>query len=268
MSSCSSNSVLTDYLAWAPPSDLCTDPALSLSLVPTEWPAGWFCDSVSISIFDCVAKSALPLSGAQQTLSCSNSRTCVFLFVWFCIVACLPNHQTGVLPIRHIRVMTLSVSDTLYWTMWVWLMWGIVCSSGCMSTWGLMPQFCPAVCVFPAVSLWLCVTDSLIICLAVSINHFVPFISATTWMTSHSWGVSPSLLTACRNLSVQLSSMSICLTVFFGRQLLTMFTCLLRDWFLKGNLLIIIVSVLIILPLALMRHLGKRLPELVIGWWN
>lgn len=43
MSSCSSNSVLTDYLAWAPPSDLCTDPALSLSLVPTEWPAGWFC---------------------------------------------------------------------------------------------------------------------------------------------------------------------------------------------------------------------------------
>ncbi|KAF4027099.1 hypothetical protein G4228_019250 [Cervus hanglu yarkandensis] len=28
------------------------------------------------------------------------------------------------------------------------------------------------------------------------------------------------------------------------------------DWFLKGNLLIIIVSVLIILPLALMRHLG------------
>ncbi|XP_040091502.1 sodium-coupled neutral amino acid transporter 5-like, partial [Oryx dammah] len=34
------------------------------------------------------------------------------------------------------------------------------------------------------------------------------------------------------------------------------------DWFLKGNLLIIIVSVLIILPLALMRHLGKRLPAL------
>ena len=62
--------------------------------------------------------------------------------------------------------------------------------------------------------------------------------------------------------------MNVCLTVFFDRQLVTMFTCLLRDWFLKGNLLIIIVSVLIILPLALMRHLGKRLPALVIGWWN
>ena len=58
--------------------------------------------------------------------------------------------------------------------------------------------------------------------------------------------------------------MSVCLTVFFGRQLVTVFACLLRDWFLKGNLLIIIVSVLIILPLALMRHLGKRLPALVI----
>lgn len=53
--------------------------------------------------------------------------------------------------------------------------------------------------------------------------------------------------------------------VFFGRQLVTVFAYLPRGWFLKGNLLIIIVSVLIILPLALMRHLGKRLPVLVIG---
>lgn len=59
--------------------------------------------------------------------------------------------------------------------------------------------------------------------------------------------------------------MSICLTVFFVRQLVTMVTSLPRGWFLKGNLLIIIVSVLIILPLVLMRHLGKRLPVLVIG---
>ncbi|MBW04134.1 Sodium-coupled neutral amino acid transporter 5, partial [Eschrichtius robustus] len=35
------------------------------------------------------------------------------------------------------------------------------------------------------------------------------------------------------------------------------------DWFLKGNLLIIIVSVLIILPLALMRHLGSVEAEML-----
>lgn len=59
--------------------------------------------------------------------------------------------------------------------------------------------------------------------------------------------------------------MSVCLTVFFGRQLVTVLACLPRGWFLKGNLLIIIVSVFIILPLALMRHLGKRLPVLAVG---
>lgn len=58
--------------------------------------------------------------------------------------------------------------------------------------------------------------------------------------------------------------MSVSLIVFFVRQLNTMFTCLPRDWFFKGNV-IIIVSVLIILPLALMRHLGKRLPALIFG---
>ncbi|XP_030664567.1 sodium-coupled neutral amino acid transporter 5 [Nomascus leucogenys] len=59
-----------------------------------------------------------------------------------------------------------------------------------------------------------------------------------------------------RKLPVQLSSVSVCLTVSFGWQLGTVSSCLSRDWFLKGNLLIIIVSVLIILPLALMKHLG------------
>lgn len=99
--------------------------------------------------------------------------------------------------------------------------------------------------------------DSLIICLAVSVIPVVPFVPVTTWRGQL---ISPD----CVQKPVWLSSMSVCLTVFFGRQLVTVFACLLRDWFLKGNLLIIIVSVLIILPLALMRHLGKRLPALVI----
>lgn len=65
--------------------------------------------------------------------------------------------------------------------------------------------------------------------------------------------------------SVRLSSGSVCLSTFFDRQLVTVVVCLPRGWFLKGNLLIVIVSVVIILPLALMRPLGKRLPALVIG---
>lgn len=42
-------------------------------------------------------------------------------------------------------------------------------------------------------------------------------------------------------------------------------SCLPRDWFLKGNLLIIMVSFLIILPLALMKHLGKEASW--VGHW-
>ena len=129
----------------------------------------------------------------------------------------------------------------------------------------LTAQFCPAVCVFLAESLYQGSSNSLMISLAVFVDLVVPFVTVTAWMTSHSWVVSSSFLTVGRNPSVRLSSMSVCLMVFFGRQLVTVFAYLPRGWFLKGNLLIIIVSVLIILPLALMRHLGKRLPVLVIG---
>jgi hypothetical protein len=59
--------------------------------------------------------------------------------------------------------------------------------------------------------------------------------------------------------------MSVWLTVFRGWWLVIVSSCLLRVWYLKGNLLLIIVSVLIILPLALMKHLGKRLLGLIMG---
>lgn len=41
--------------------------------------------------------------------------------------------------------------------------------------------------------------------------------------------------------------------------------CLPRYWYLKGNFLVIIVSVVIILPLTLMRQLGKKFPGVLMG---
>ena len=84
-----------------------------------------------------LAKSAQLLSSAQQNLSCSNNHT--YLFLTFCRVCWSSrDHQTAVLPVRHIRVMTHSVSGTLCWTLRIWLLWAVVCPFDYTSTWGLM----------------------------------------------------------------------------------------------------------------------------------
>lgn len=88
-------------------------------------------------------------------------QTITHVFLTFCrLCRSSRDHQTVVLPVRHTRVMTHSVSGTLCWTMWIWLLWAVVCPSDCMSTWGLMTQFvqlCVCSQLYPSYSVWLIV---------------------------------------------------------------------------------------------------------------
>lgn len=220
----------------------------------------------AVSVFGHVAKWAQLLSGLQQNLSCSNSHPCAFLT--FCLTPhhCLPASQIIRLLFypSDTRIMAHSVPGTLYWIIWVWLTWGIVFPLGCMSicesdSTVLSSCACVLKYILLKVSDWLSDNQSGYFC------NSCCAITVTTWMISHSWTVGSSLLILGRTLSVWLSSVSVCLVVFFGRQLVTMFACLPRNWFLTSNFLLLLIRVLIILPLALMRHFGKKLPELVIG---
>lgn len=150
-------------------------------------------ESATILVFGYVGKLAQLLSGVQQTLNCSNNHTCVFLTFCLtlhhclsfkssdCCSTCQIHQSHDSLCIWHL-VLDLSVPD------WFWVVFA--CLVICLVV-SLMAQF-SAVHVFSAVYLWQCLTGSQIISMAISVNLIVPFITVTTWITSHSWGVSSS----------------------------------------------------------------------------